>query len=491
MKRYYFLSLITLVGFFGIWARSGSAESGSGSEEIVGSVKAKGGATGQGNFLSLTDIHFNPFYDTVILKHLIAKPASDWESIFESSGYDGSYGYYGWQTDLKKIDTNYKLLKSALNEAVNVNPDPDFIIVNGDFLAHQIEQAFIQFHGTDQAVMRDFLAKTMEFVNGQIAKRFPGVPIYPSVGNNDSFCGDYEVRASGSFLERTAPVFAENLKGLIDTAEFNDSYKKGGYFIANSPNNPKHKIITLNTIMLSIKYLSEANNVCGTLPPESKTEARIQTMFRWLGKKLGTAKANGDKVWLMLHIPPGLNAYSSTGGTPTYYYKEAYTMQYLDTVNKYSDVIVAQFGGHTHMDNFIVINGHETPTSYVHISPGITPVFDNNPGFLEYTYEPSSGEVIDYDVHGFQDVETSTSSNWSKEYSFSTTYNQNKLSPDNLKAVYTSFLTDPAAKKHYIDYYVVEDTTRGSIDDSNWKYYFCAFGNQTAASYSACVAKMQ
>lgn len=440
------------------------------------------------NFLSLSDIHFNPYYDTTLLQQLIVKPASEWESIFETSKVKG-FGYYGWQTDWTKIDTNWNLFKSSLDEVVAVNPNPDFITINGDFLGHEFEQAFIKYYKNDEAVMRDFITKTVDFVNSQIEKRFPNTPIFPTLGNNDAFCGDYEIRDSGSFLSRTAPIFARNLKGLIDTDEFNESYKKGGYYIAENPNNPGHKVISLNTVMMSGKYLDASNNVCQSLPPKSVIDANVQEMFTWLDKNLKAAEASGDKVWLMFHIPPGINAYSSIGATPAYYYQEQYNKQYLAMVNKYSDVIIAQLGGHTHMDNFIVIDGSTTPNSFVHISPAITPVYENNPGFLEYTYAPASGELIDYDVHGFDDVQAATKPNWSKEYTFSTTYNQDKLSPTNLKAVYTNFLTDAAAKKHYMDYYVVEDTPQ-AIKEANWNYYYCAFGNQTAEAYSSCLARL-
>ncbi|MBO3697283.1 metallophosphoesterase [Roseivirga sp. E12] len=440
------------------------------------------------NFLSLSDIHFNPYYDTTLLKQLIANPANKWESIFETSKVTG-FGYYGWQTDWTKIDTNWNLFKSSLDEIVAVNPNPDFITINGDFLGHEFEQVFVKYYKSDEVAMRDFITKTIDFVSSQIEKRFPGTPIFPTLGNNDAFCGDYEIRDSGSFLSRTAPIFARNLKGLIDTQEFNESYKKGGYYIAENPNNPRHKVISLNTVMMSGKYLDAKNNVCQSLPSKSVIDGYVQDMFAWLDKNLSEAKSNGDKVWLMYHIPPGINAYSSIDATPAYYYQEQYNQQYLAMVDKYSDVIIAQLGGHTHMDNFIVINGSTTPNSFVHISPAITPVYENNPGFLEYTYTPSSGELIDYNVHGFDDVQASTKPNWSKEYTFSTTYNQDKLSPANLKSVYTSFTTDAAAKKHYIDYYVVEDTAQ-TIKEADWNYYYCAFGNQTAETYSSCLARL-
>lgn len=450
----------------------------------------------KGKFLSMSDIHFNPFYDSTLIQQLIAADASGWDAVFATSKLEG-YGYYGWGGAF--YDTGWKLFKSALTEMQSVNQTPDFIIINGDFLAHSFEKNFMNFaHTTDTAALHDFTIKTFDYIVSSIEQAFPNAVLFPTLGNNDSFCGDYEVETPGSFLTRTAPIWQKHLNKLVNVEDFNKTYKKGGYYVAKSPVNDRHKIISLNTVMLSIKYMKNTN-YCGQTLDTAKNRASAEAQFTWLEAELKKAQTNNEKVWLMYHIPPGMNAYSSFScsqdptcnkgvvpqGAP--YYGSDYNETYLSLISKYQSVITAQLGGHSHMDNFIVINGDRSPESFVHISPAISPVYENNPGFLEYQFDPKAAIMKDYDVHGFQNVSTATAPNWSKEYTFSTTYNQSELTPQTLQAVYKSFETDAAAKKKYIDYYVVEDTANGSIDEKDWLYYYCAFGNQTKAEYEACV----
>lgn len=445
------------------------------------------------NFLSISDIHFNPYYDTSLINDLIKSSADQWEKVFQSSSVK-SYGYYGWNGQF--YDTGYPLFKSALDAMKAANPNPEFITVNGDFLAHSFESEFQTLAKTTNLdSLQNFTVKTVQYIVSSIEKTFPGVPIFPTLGNNDSFCGDYEIQTPGSFLTRTAPIFEKSLNNLVNSSDFNASYKKGGYFVAKSPVNPKHKIISLNTVMLSTKYM-ENQNFCGQTPDSVKNRASAEAQFTWLENELKMAQSNGDKVWLMYHIPPGFNGYSSASNAdtsncmafePAPYYHLDYNQQYLSIVNKYQSVIAAQLGGHTHMDNFIVINGDQTPNSFVHISPAISPVYYNNPGFLEYTFLDDGSILKDYEVYGFNNVETATSPNWKPEYKFSTAYNKNELTPQSLKAVYKSFETDTIAAERYIEYYVVEDSANVSMDKSNWYYYYCAFGNQTVQEYKDCV----
>lgn len=445
------------------------------------------------NFLSISDIHFNPFYDSTLTKQLIAADADGWDAIFQTSKLEG-YGYYGWSGAF--YDTGWKLFKSALEEMKSANPDPDFITINGDFLAHSFESNFLNFaHTTDTAALHNFTIKTFNYIVSSIETTFPNTTLFPTLGNNDSFCGDYEIETPGSFLTRTAPIWQKHLNKLVNADSFNTSYKKGGYYVAQSPVNPKHKIISLNTVMLSINYMLK-QNFCGQMVDPMKNRASAKAQFNWLENQLKVAQANGEKVWLMYHIPPGQNAYSSfkalnpndcSTSQPANYYGGNYNETYLSIISKYQSVIAAQLGGHTHMDNFIVINGDKTPESFVHISPAISPVYRNNPGFLEYTYEKSNAMLKDYTVYGFNNVETATTPNWKPEYTFSSTYNQSEITPQSLKAIYKSFETDTLARQRYIDYYVVEDSANISIDPADWYNYYCAFGNQTDQDYQDCV----
>ena len=75
-----------------------------------------GGQLDIGIILSLTDFHFDPFYDPKLFRELVQSPPSEWTRIFDSSQVSG-YGEYG-------KDSNYNLIVSALKHAARAAPRP-------------------------------------------------------------------------------------------------------------------------------------------------------------------------------------------------------------------------------------------------------------------------------------------------------------------------------------------------------------------------------
>jgi len=137
-----------------------------------------------GKFLSISDIHFNPFADPALVAKLEAADVSQWDAIFASSTVT-AFSTYG-------SDVNDPLLRSALAEMQKRLPSPAFVLISGDFLAHKFDKAYQQY-ATDKspAAYSAFVTKTVAYVASALRKTYPGVRIYPTLGNNDSDCGEY------------------------------------------------------------------------------------------------------------------------------------------------------------------------------------------------------------------------------------------------------------------------------------------------------------
>src|ERR1041385_3902857 len=60
-----------------------------------------------GKFFSLSDIHFDPYYDTTLLPQLVKTNVQGWEAIFQSSQLK-TYSPYN-------VDANYLLMSSAFS----------------------------------------------------------------------------------------------------------------------------------------------------------------------------------------------------------------------------------------------------------------------------------------------------------------------------------------------------------------------------------------
>src|SRR5436190_2164900 len=117
---------------------------------------------GNGAFLNLSDIHFNPYYDTTLTKKLMAADAAQWQSIFETSSIK-TFSTYGQ-------DCNYPLLLSLMNNMQSVSAKPDYIIITGDFLCHNFQSQFTTCSGISYqadaaqqfAPCYSFIQKTMQ-----------------------------------------------------------------------------------------------------------------------------------------------------------------------------------------------------------------------------------------------------------------------------------------------------------------------------------------
>src|SRR5438034_5110477 len=144
-------------------------------------------------FLSISDIHFNPFADPALVAKLEAADVLQWDAIFASSTVT-AFSTYG-------SDVNDPLLRSALGEMRKQLPSPAFVLISGDFLAHKFDKTYQQY-ATDKshAAYSAFVTKTIAYVASAFREAYPGVRIYPTLGNNDSDCGDYAVASNGAFL---------------------------------------------------------------------------------------------------------------------------------------------------------------------------------------------------------------------------------------------------------------------------------------------------
>ena len=82
----------------------------------------------------MSDLHFDPMADPRLVDGLAAAEPEQWTAVLDSSS-DRSLGRYG-------RDSNWMLLRSALQHMAVTLPKPTFVLISGDFLAHGFRQEF-------------------------------------------------------------------------------------------------------------------------------------------------------------------------------------------------------------------------------------------------------------------------------------------------------------------------------------------------------------
>jgi hypothetical protein len=293
------------------------------------------------------------------------------------------------------------------------------------------------------------------------------------LGNDDSY-EDYDIEPNGAFLSNTAEIFyLQFLNGAADHDAFLDTYLAGGYYSA-APLGTGLVVIALNTVYFS-------NSAVGDVAAAAAAE------LSWFESTLASAKDSGKKVWVLMHIPPGADIFSTKSGVDaeghisdaSMMWKTEYEEDFLQIVSNYSDEITMMFAGHTHMDEYRL--SYES----LEVVPGITPYFSNDPAYKVFTYsndtfEPSDYISWNYDLSSFSDQ-------FNSYYTFSAAYDLRGLLDISLDALNPLLATDLTRQSLYRTYYYSGHDAASPITDANWPVYWCGVAQMTKQGVIDCV----
>ena len=216
---------LTLLGT--AWAQTGPAP---GSEQCPSGPAASftpSSPGAAGTFLLFSDVHFNPFAAPALVAALVAAPVEGWHAILAKG--PAGFSPYGQ-------DTNNALFQSFLDAMVAASTKPDFILFPGDLLCHHFWALYPKLSGdTSQAGLEAFIQKTVEYFYAEVSRRFPGVPVYTALGNNDSTEGDYRIQPGSPYLAATAQTLARMLPTEASRADFLSTYPHYGCYAVTLP----------------------------------------------------------------------------------------------------------------------------------------------------------------------------------------------------------------------------------------------------------------
>ena len=102
----------------------------------------------------ISDIHFNPFYDSSLVPQLLKAEAEQWEAIFATSQVK-DYGTYGGDGE-----TNYNLLDASLKSMASDTAKPAFVVFTGDFIAHDFHERYQKANNDSLDGLDGFIKKT-------------------------------------------------------------------------------------------------------------------------------------------------------------------------------------------------------------------------------------------------------------------------------------------------------------------------------------------
>jgi sphingomyelin phosphodiesterase acid-like 3 len=472
----------------------GHAQTDKQERQTQGAVKTPDKQDGTVAALLISDIHFDPFHDPGKARQLVREPVSQWASILASAASpDQTQAFAGLQKacDAKGIDTPYPLLESSLEAMRERAPGASFITVTGDLIVHAFSCRYTTLMpGSTPDNYHEFVEKTIEFVVSQLRATFPGAPVYVALGNNDTDCGDYRLDAGGSFLAKTATILASGVPASA-RQQFLQEFPAGGYFSLTMAAPMRNtRLIVLNDLFLSPRY-STCNGAADDEPANAE--------MGWLESQLAQARQLGERVWVMGHIPPGVNTYATVSKFKNVCAGEDAEM-FLNSgkldalLIEYADVVRLGLFAHTHMDEMRLI-APEVSTARASLEhsvalklvPSISPVDGNNPSFTIGRFDPSTAVLRDYEVMVASN-QTGIDTAWSEEYDYARSYHQPEFSPAAVTHLMEKFSSDPQAhtelSQEYIRHYFKGDLA--GVLTPFWPQYVCSLESDSARGYASC-----
>jgi sphingomyelin phosphodiesterase acid-like 3 len=440
--------------------------------------------------LLISDIHFEPFWDPAKVPQLAAAPIDQWKAIFSArSSPDQPQRFAALQQACHAggADTSFALFDSSLKAMRSHASGVRFVAMSGDLISHAFQckyNALIP-NSTPEAYTA-LVEKTLDYVIEELDKSFPGVPVFVAMGNNDSDCGDYRLDAHSEFLRVTSKEVTRDFPASERTAA-EESFAAGGYYSVSLPAPIANtRLLVLNDIFMSSNY-----STCAGKPDVGAAEAQ----FSWLRQRLAEARAGKQKIWVMGHIPPGVDLYSTAsrmrdvcGGQSPVMFLESEKL--ANVLAEYGDVVELAIFAHTHMDELRLLKPGAAAGKSVGVKlvPSVSPIHGNHPSMTLAQMDPTTAALVDYKVFAASN-QTGVDATWDEEYDFARSFHEAGFTSASIGQLIGEFAADPDAKTQASQSYIEDFSVRyaSPLLRLAWPEYVCTLTNYTAESFRSCV----
>ena len=441
--------------------------------------------------LLLSDIHFDPFRDPSKVAKLATTPVAGWEAILKAP--DSPTQPAAFQAvqaacaGAKGLDSNEALFDASLAAEKTHAAGLKFVTISGDLLVHQFDCRYKNLMKTDEGY-GEFAEKTASYVIKRVEAEFPTAAVYVALGNNDSSCGDYALNMPDRFLTGTSKAVIDGLRGASaeDIAQAKTDYEAGGYFgVTMIAPMKKTRLLVIDDMYLSKKWATCAKKADASDPA---------AVLTWLKSQLDGAAQRGEKVWVMGHIPPGIDVYATLkkGKTCDVNGAESFLApagkeSLADVLQAHADVITLGLFGHTHMDEMKLLPGKNGGGVAIKGVSSISPVDGNMPSFTMAKIDPAAAMMDDYTVYVAPN-KTGVGGPWTREYGFGETYGQKVFSATTLKQIVSGFRADPQGAAAMSQAYEINFDPLYPIPVLvlGWPQYVCGMDKMTESEFRSC-----
>jgi sphingomyelin phosphodiesterase acid-like 3 len=323
----------------------------------------------------------------------------------------------------------------------------------------------------------------------QVAATFKGLPVYLALGNNDSRCNHNRLDLHDTYLKTTGQAVIDALVGIRKSERKRalETYESAGYYaVTMAAPMKKTRLLVLDDIYLMTHY--------ATCEADEKDQRGADEQIAWLNNQLDEAQKAGQQVWVMGHLPPTINAYSTlskgaaicSGAQATTYLS---TDKLSTSLTTHAGIVRLALFGHTHMDEFALLGSQDTGVP-VKVIASVTAVSGNTPSFTVGQVQPSNATLTDYSVY-LASNQCGVGTQWELEYRFGETYHEPSFTPKSLTELIARFTADAPGTSVESLAYQTHFFKGAPVSELGpfWSGYVCSMNHTTSADFKACACK--
>lgn len=349
-------------------------------------------------------------------------------------------------------DTDRALFDSAVRAMKRVDPHPPVVVVTGDLLAHVIRK-------------RQAAGVSIEIAH-VLNAAFPAAQFLLALGNDDGDCGDYGLTPNSPFLREIGNVWEPMVNRHGAAPGFLASFSRDASYTAALPAGGLHAIV-IEDVYWSPRYHAGCGNP-GDIGRRAMTE--LETRL---------ARTPGP-VWVLFHIPPGVDAYSTA--------KLAHRLaivpflrpdrrdEFLTLLARTPGHVKLAVAGHTHKFAYRIVDAAGASPVPMLLAPSISPIFRNASSFLTANVD-ADGTLRDVE-------ETSDVENRWQRIGGMPDLGVDAFTGKELVALQGRLDRDPQVRATFDRLY--NGGALSEINDRTWPVYSCAATAFTSSAFNAC-----
>ncbi|XP_074074061.1 acid sphingomyelinase-like phosphodiesterase 3b [Macrotis lagotis] len=415
--------------------------------------KVTGAVSGQ--FWHISDLHLDPEYNASLDPFQVCPSAGS--QPVSNAGIWGNY----------LCDAPWILINSSIYAMKAILPNPDFILWTGDDTPHVPNEKL-----GEEAVL-----KIIKRLTELIQLVFPETKVYAALGNHDFHPKNQFPVGSNNIYNQVAELWRPWLNN-----ESISQFKEGAFYTEKLPGpNKMGRIVVLNTNL----YYSNNELTVDLDDPGNQ--------FQWLDDVLNNASREGEKVYVIGHVPPGF--FEKTRSIA--WFRPNFNQRYMEIIRKHHHVIAGQFFGHHHTDSFrMFYDDAGDPINVMFLAPGVTPwkttlpgVHNgaNNPGIRVWDYDRTTLQLQDMVTYYLNLTRANLQTpSWEKEYRLTEAFQVPDGSASSLQQVLDQMARDGGVLQRYYRYNSVSYDS-GPCEPACGAEHLCAIREVDFAKYERCL----